>query len=129
MGKGRRPTPSEVKRRRGNPGKRALNENEPESPAVLLPAPKWMTAESRDRWNLVGKQLLAAGVLTEMDHTLLEILCVTYGQWRSGDKGAARELRMQLVEFGMTPASRSKLVVSSDVKEQDDFEQFLKVHA
>ena len=88
-----------------------------------------MSAEAKERWKLVGQQLLAAGVLTEMDHTLLEILCVTYSQWRNGDKGAARELRMQLVEFGMTPASRSKLVVSSDKQEQDEFEQFLKVHA
>jgi phage terminase small subunit len=129
MGKGRRPEPTELKRLRGNPGKRRLNDSEPKSPSSLGPAPKWMSAEAKDRWKLVGQQLLNVGVLTELDHTLLEVLCVTYSQWRNGDKGAARELRMQLVEFGMTPSSRSKLVVSSDKQEQDEFEQFLKVHA
>lgn len=148
---GRKPKPVALKLLAGNPGKRALNKNEPKAPAALPRCPQHIQGLARQRWHSVGRLLLSMGVFTEADKTALELYCVTYQRWVEaeaqvkelgsvvrGEKGnvvqnpylavatkAAQELRAILAEFGMTPSSRSRLSLP-EAKAEDPFDSFLK---
>jgi P27 family predicted phage terminase small subunit len=145
------PEPTELKKRRGNPGKRALNPHEPK-PLVGLPAfPEHLPEEARVIWESLGSELVRNGIMTEMDGPALtdlvemEILNrrLTEGlkdttpilvvDVPAGEGGTAvdakknplwalkldyvRERRAQHAQFGMTPASRSKIVVTGNEPE------------
>ena len=65
--RGRKPTPTAIKMLEGNPGKRALNNNEPK-PAKKAPrCPSWLEDEAKKEWKRMGKILEQMGLLTDMD--------------------------------------------------------------
>ncbi|SPO68124.1 protein of unknown function [Pseudomonas sp. JV241A] len=75
---GRRPTPTELKLVRGNPGKRPINKNEPK-PAKRIPsAPGHLSSEGQVAWGRLTVLLDRMGVLTEADGFALERLCDCY---------------------------------------------------
>ena len=51
MTRGRRPIPTHLKVLRGNPGKRALPENEPQPKGNLFEPPDFLSEAQRVRWN------------------------------------------------------------------------------
>ncbi len=69
---GRIPIPTAVKLINGNPGKRRLNENEPEPPGELCDPPDEMSDEEKAIWR---KAIADAppGMLREIDGTLLQL--------------------------------------------------------
>jgi P27 family predicted phage terminase small subunit len=123
----------------GNAGKRPLNGAEPQPPREIPPPPEHMTADGRLAWDRLAPMLGQMGVLTTADAIALERLCGCYGEVRrlqtileieggtyetktvSGDfmirarperamlGDADRRLRGYLIEFGLTPAARSKV--------------------
>jgi hypothetical protein len=120
------PQPSELKRRRGNPGKRALNKREPKPQAGLPGCPSTLSAAARVVWEDLGAKLLSNGVITEMDGEALAGLCVAEVMFQKlsvKDDLDVDEMRMVLnllkerraqhAQFGMTPASRSKIAMTS----------------
>jgi len=142
---GRRPIPTSLKRLAGNPGKRPLNAREPK-PAVKLPScPPWLPAEAKKEYRRVGKLLVRLGVMTEADRAALAAYAVAYARWahaeqemdaagfemiRETDKGyqhaspwlavssqAVKQMRAFLLEFGLTPASRSRVEAQEDEAE------------
>ncbi|MBC3410709.1 phage terminase small subunit P27 family [Pseudomonas sp. SWRI51] len=151
---GRRPTPTELKLVRGNPGKRAINKNEPQ-PARRVPCtPAHLTSEGQVAWGRLTVLLDRMGVLTEADGFALERLCDCYAeilalremvdtQGRTYETTSTqgelvlkanpavamladvdRRFKSYLVEFGLTPAARSKV----QVKQHDDEEDPLAEH-
>ena len=132
--KGRKKVPTELKLLRGTDREdRKTNEPEPD-PLDRENPPGWIKGRiTRRAWRDFQEFLSRNNVLTEMDEVALEMLAITYGKWRdvaeravpglvtfnSGatqisplctlEKHYARELLALLVEFGMTPASRSRL--------------------
>lgn len=82
MGKrGPAPIPTKLKILHGNPGKRPLNEREPQ-PADGLPAcPERLTGAARDEWERLVPILHDMGVGTEADASALELLCETWGRY------------------------------------------------
>lgn len=144
---GRRPTPTPLKLVKGNPGKRPLNESEPVPIRALPSPPVHMSDEATVAWGRLAKLLDQMGVLTEADGFGLERLAETYAEilrYRSlieadgetyttkGTSGdtlikanpavamladADRRFKSYLVEFGLTPAARTKVKV--DGKEQN----------
>lgn len=141
MAKGRKPKPTALKVLAGNPGKRKLNDREPNFETGSAETPPELLDEkheiARSEWCRVCPLLIAAGVYTDIDRTALIAYCLTYERWilaerkieRDGlfvrtDKGyvmASQEmrtieasigvLRSLMSEFGMTPASRARLQV------------------
>ena len=139
MVRGRRPLPTALKTARGNPGKRKLNAEEPKYPEVKrtrIPAPPDTLDETgRQFWRATARQLATAGVLTTTDLTALHTCATLYSRWQDAERkikgrlvvivnGAKmpnpylsiadrsmRTLMRHLIEFGMTPSSRSKLRV------------------
>lgn len=140
------PLPTALKLIRGNPGKRALPESEPVAPAMqnLLP-PEWLSEPARRYWGEIAPMLADCGILTQADRTAFEGLCDAYARWREASEMLAKtpmivkaptsgylmpnpmiaitntafgQLRAMLVEFGMTPAARSRVTASGEGKKQ-----------
>lgn len=133
--RGRKPTPTVLKLARGNPGHRPLNANEPMPDVKAPPCPRELDAVARKEWNRMAKVLLNLGLLTELDRAALAGYCVSWSQWvqalekvqqigpiikaPSGfpvqnpylavANRAGKEMRSFLIEFGMTPGSRSRV--------------------
>jgi P27 family predicted phage terminase small subunit len=134
---GRKPLPTAVKIALGNPGKRALNKQEPTAPASKLSPPPHVKADkvAAKEYKRLGKLLLAAGVLTVLDENALAIYALEFSRWvraeaqlaKDGDTletdrgyryahpslgvaNKAKDTMMRiLTEFGMTPSARSRI--------------------
>lgn len=140
---GRRPTPSETKKARGNPGGRPLPEDEPK-PDVGAKCPSYVTGKARDHWKDIARQLTAVRVLTVMDEAALAAYCIQFNRYmdakvaveRHGltmvtitghlvirpevdimDRAHDRMIKL-LMEFGCTPASRTKVRVAKGAEDR-----------
>lgn len=149
MARGRKPVPTKLKIVRGNPGRRPLNENEPKPEVIAAPpAPDYMNELAQNEWERMASKLSEMGLLTALDLPALEFYCQCYARSREaedelqktgitietkhgnviqnplvGIANKSKELAAKfLVEFGMTPSSRSKVKVSEKPKasEWDD---------
>lgn len=149
---GRKPKPTKLKLLAGNPGKRPLNDREPEPERGIPKCPKHITGRSREAWKHLAPLLDRMGVLTQADGTALELVCDAYADYRDakevlrvagptyttttqqGDTmyrprpevamrdGAWKRVLDVLRDFGCTPSSRSKVSVEQD--REDDESRF-----
>lgn len=80
---GRNRTPTAKKEAMGNPGKRALNKNEPE-PRLLneLDPPEWLSAGAREVWVQEAQKFRRAQLLTEADVIAFGMLCQSVSDYR-----------------------------------------------
>lgn len=138
---GRKAKPTALKLIQGNPGNRAINEEEPQPLKIFAPpAPTEFDEFHSAKWVSMCERLSACRVLTELDLDALEMYVrnwVTMHEsladmnergtlltTRTGGviwnpswtkyKHAERVCRVLQAEFGMTPSSRSGLVASAD---------------
>jgi P27 family predicted phage terminase small subunit len=135
MKTGRPPKPTALKELAGNPGKRPLNHNEPKPAVIIPPCPKWLAGNDRRTYTQLAKQLVGLRVMTEVDGIALAELVHQLAKWLEaekmvhaggrvlvGEKGgyylnpwesiantALKNMNIMLREFGMTPASRSRI--------------------
>jgi P27 family predicted phage terminase small subunit len=149
---GRKPIPTTLKRLRGNPGRRPIPSGEPQPMADASYCPRWMDDTAKAEWRRVSGELREMGLLTVVDRAALEAYCQTYARWRQAeetirthgstyltDTGYVRErpevgiaerylkvMRAFMVEFGMTPSSRSRIHMPGQEPDADPFEEFLK---
>lgn len=149
---GRRPKPTAMKLLAGNPGHRPLNTNEPK-PSGTPTCPRHLDADAKKEWHRISAELIAMGMLTIVDRAALAGYCASWSRWikaeqqiekygmvvkspKSGfpiqnpyvgiSNTAMDSMRKFLVEFGMTPAARSRVnatQINSD--KQDDWAEFL----
>lgn len=138
---GRKPQPSALRVLRGNPGKRALNADEPKYEATTLECPSGLPAAAGAEWQRVMGQLTASGQVTNVDRGVLEGYCLKYAQWRALEAEAARHpfvvkspsgypmpnpvlgmankvfalMLKAASELGITPSSRSRVHASPPV--------------
>lgn len=136
-GRGRKPKPTARKKAAGNPGKRVLNDAEPDFGVMTnIDPPDWITGAARDMWLRVVPLLCREKVLQETDIHNVEIFCMAYGNWRmssvdvaangivvAGATGgpvknpaltALNESAKQMASFGallgLDPSSRSRIM-------------------
>lgn len=132
----------------GNPSKRPINKNEPKPEAGFKEAPEHFSERARQWYEELCTDLQRMGVMTKVDSRAVEMLIDAYEEYRqlsdlidrdgftyttttnTGDtliKGnpavnqranAWNRVRGMLQEFGLTPASRSK--VESHKPSDDD---------
>lgn len=148
--------PTALKVIEGNPGKRALNKNEPQPrrPAECPAPPDHIEGEARAEWLRRAPELWRLGVLTDVDLPVFETMCSAYGRWRQAEatlrrmgqndalteglmirtkagnavynpvlaasNRALEQFKSLAVEFGMTPAARSRIVAGTPPAEQGD---------
>ncbi|WP_234099680.1 phage terminase small subunit P27 family [Enterobacter roggenkampii] len=133
---GRRPKPTARKELAGNPGKRALNKQEPQfTPITSAEPPEWFDDVARQMWETVIKELCNARVLYVTDLHNVVLFCSAFRNWHKAqeeiiDRGitvetefgpkknpamtAANECMRQIATFGsllgLDPASRQRLI-------------------
>lgn len=147
---GRRPVPTALKLVRGNPGKRATNKSEPMPARVIPSCPEYLSPSGQVAWGRLTVVLDRMGVLTEADAAALERLCDCYTDimecrklikkdgrtykvmTQLGDtlikanpavnqlRAADAQFKSYLVEFGLTPAARSKVNANNNDEEKQD---------
>lgn len=133
---GRRPKPTAKKQLAGNPGKRALNKEEPQFTQIThVDPPSWMQPLAVQMWETVMPELLAQRIVCITDLHNVEAFCTAYANWRAAQEmvvqhgpvvesamgspmknpalTAAKEAMAQMVTFGallgLDPSSRSRL--------------------
>jgi len=147
--RGPAPQPTNIRILHGNPGKRPLNGNEPQPRRERPSCPRWLTAEARKEWKRVVPELDRLGVLTIVDRAALTTYCqawaryveaeamlTQYGSVLKSNKSdyiqvspyATISKQMALLikafcqEFGLTPASRSRISVNKKPEYEDPME-------
>lgn len=151
--RGRKPKPTVLKVLEGNPGKRRINDREPSAPAGMPDCPGYLDDTARDEWQRTGEVLRDMGLLSLADRTALAAYCTAYSRWvqaeaavkkfgtivKSPDKGfpmkspyltiadqAMESMRKFMVEFGLTPSSRSRIKVPDAGQAGDEFDSFME---
>ncbi|HEX3998248.1 MAG TPA: phage terminase small subunit P27 family [Pirellulales bacterium] len=149
--RGRKPKPTVLKLLDGNPGKRTINDREPGTLAGVPEPPDGLDDEALLEWNRIVPELREMGVLSRADRAALAAYCTAWGRWRnaeaqvkkhgpivkSPDKGfpmkspyltiadqAVETMRKFLVEFGLTPSSRSRIRISGGNDPASEFDRF-----
>ncbi|QBR40962.1 phage terminase small subunit P27 family [Kerstersia gyiorum] len=111
---GRRPKPVAKKQQAGNPGKRALNVDEPDFGLVqYVECPIWMGDFGRELWDTVCPLLCRERVLEATDVQNLEVYCNAYDQFRM----AQEEVRKKGVTVEGASGSPVKNPAVTAVKE------------
>jgi P27 family predicted phage terminase small subunit len=149
--RGRKPKPTVLKLLDGNPGKRPLNDREPRVPEGVPDPPDWLDDEARAEWFRTVKVLSDMGLMSRADGTALAAYCTIYSRWvhaeaqvkkfgtivKSPDKNfpmtspyltvanqSLEAMRKFLVEFGLTPSSRSRIRLPSESDAASEFDRF-----
>jgi P27 family predicted phage terminase small subunit len=151
--RGRKPLPTEVKRVRGNPGKRPLNDREPQPRRVVPRCPDFLDEDAKREWRRVTRLLERNGIVTELDGPTLMAFCQAFSRWAvaernlqkygtvilSPDKNfpiqspylsianmAMEQMVKIATEFGMTPSSRSRVTTVPGLGPPDEFDLYLE---
>ena len=150
--RGRKPKPNSIKNLEGNPGKRRINDREPIPPSGVPDCPEFLEGEARAEWFRTAAMLSDMGLLTPADRSALAAYCLCYARWvaaeeqvkkygtivKSPERGfpmkspyltvadqALENMRKFMVEFGLTPSSRSRIRIP-DGQQRDEFDVFLE---
>jgi P27 family predicted phage terminase small subunit len=133
--RGRRPTPTRLKLLTGNPGKRPLNRDEPRPDVVAPECPAELGPVAHQEWDRLVDELIALGLLTNLDRAALAAYCGAYALWAHATESIEKygamikspqgfpiqspylaianrqaEIMIRIAsEFGFTPASRSRI--------------------
>jgi P27 family predicted phage terminase small subunit len=150
--RGRKPIPTTLKVLSGNPGRRPLNDREPTPMPGGPECPDWPDDEAKAEWQRICAELQGMGILSTADRAALAMYCTAWSRWKmaeeqvrkfgpivkSPEKGfpmkppyltiadqAMETMRKLMVEFGLTPSSRSRIRRPDD-NAVDELNQFLE---
>jgi phage terminase, small subunit, putative, P27 family len=146
---GRKPIPTNLHILRGNPGKRQLNGDEPRFDPSPPKCPAHLSDEAKREWRRIVRELSKAKLLTVVDRAALAAYCQAWGRWVEAEENirkhgtlvkspngypmqspylavankAMEQMTRMLVEFGMSPSSRSRIKVGAGTGHdpQEDF--------
>ena len=143
MQRGPKPVPTKLKLARGS--RRPINPAEPQ-PKVSKPrCPSHLSDSAKAEWRRISPRLAREGLLTHLDERALALYCEAYSLWVEAkqkvaetslvvttEKGnliqnpylgiankAAKQMLEILVEFGMTPSSRTRVTAAQDPDAND----------
>lgn len=131
--------PTAWRRMEGNRGKKAWNRAEPIPPEGVPDCPEHLGEEARAEWYRLVDTLATMGVITIVDRAVLAAYCQAYGRWVEAEQKlkeapllfktpsgyvqqspwlniANRQMELMgryMAEIGLTPASRSRIAVST----------------
>jgi len=80
--RGPKPEPTQFKLVKGNPGRRPLNDREPQPLRTIPECPSFLNKEERKIWDAVSRKLYDMGVLTEVDDLSLAVFCEYFLEYR-----------------------------------------------
>ena len=137
--RGRKPTPTAIKELEGNPGKRKLNNQEPKPDRKAPSCPQWLDQEAKKEWKRLARKREMMGILTEVDRAAFAGYCQAYARWKEAEEFISQHgtivktpsgywqqvpqvsiaqtylkvMNRFAEQFGLTPASRSRIVADS----------------
>ena len=138
--RGRRPKPTRLKVLTGNPGKRPLNASEPKPDVAVPECPVELGPPARQEWDRMVGELAPLRLLTHLDRAALAAYCGAFALWAEATQAIQKygamvksptgypiqspyvsianrqaEIMMRIAsEFGLTPASRSRISTVTD---------------
>lgn len=87
MGKrGPKPQPTALKKARGNPGKRPLNDAEPEPDVAIPEPPEFLSDYAREEWDYIAPKLEEMNLIARPDRAALAAYCQAYGRKRRAEE-------------------------------------------
>ena len=152
MAKGRRRYAPEVHMAKGtySHDPQRENKNAPKANGRNPLMPTWFGVDEATKWHELVADLTLMGVLSSEAREILIAYCTSYGQWMSARRTLIKEgmtiptkmglskhpmvserdkqrdvMNKLLPEFGLTPASRSKLVAMKLDESEDPFTHIL----
>lgn len=148
MARGRKPVPSHLRVINGNPGRRPLNEDEPETRAPIpSTAPHWLSDTAKDVYDATLKDC-PDGLLRDLDLATFARWCFHFDQFRQAQDAVTKygqfvkngkspvpaqnpalavANKQSLImakleaEMGFTPSSRSRVKVNGNKKPASAF--------
>lgn len=129
-----------------------MMKNEPQPDIAIPPAPHHLSAHAREEWNRMSPLLEDMGLIAEADRVAFSMYCQAWGDhvkaeymirkhghvekttngnviqspWVGISNKAKLIAHKFLVEFGLTPASRSKVNSTPKETKKDSKERFFK---
>ncbi len=145
--KGRKPVPTQLKIIRGTDQPCRVKKSEPKPKANNLRRPFKLSKVASLQWRKVSRQLREAKLLTDIDTHALAMYCEAHAMWKGAleniqEHGAVvlsqngsmvqspychianksyDQAKSMLVEFGMTPSSRTRVSAVDDAGDDDDW--------
>ncbi len=142
--------PTKIKIVKGTFRKCRENPAEPDYEIELPLPPAHLNKLGRIEWTRMAEFFFNQGLLTRVDRAALASYCHLYGRWAQAETDlnestllikttsgniiqnpllgiantALKEMNKCLKEFGMTPASRSKVSVKKSKKKEDPWAEF-----
>ena len=142
------PTPTALKILKGNPGRRPLNDKEPKPKAAIPTCPSHLCPVGKREWKRITKELSILGLITKIDRAALSGYCTAWAKYVEASIGirktgylvkskngvpyinplvtvqnkAMEQMKGFLIEFGMTPSSRSRISISEQKEEENPFD-------
>lgn len=145
-------TPSVLVHLRGNPGKRPLNLEEPKPEIRIPPPPKELVPAAKREWRRITPELRRLGLLSDLDRAALAAYCQHYAVFMEACQHVQKEgvfvkpegetvpvqnpwflvmrqegeaVRKILAEFGLSPASRTRVKATGNAPDADAMEDVL----
>lgn len=147
--KGRKPTPTAIKKLNGNPGKRALNKAEPQYADLGLAPPEFLDEIAQKEWRRLIRLMAPVGSIKASDAAVLSAYCSAFSDFvRLAEMGrgkgfiakapngcpmvsplftalskARTEMARLASALGLDPTSRTRVAVEKpeETDELDDF--------
>ena len=150
---GRKPKPTAVLKLQGNFRADRHQDGEPEPPLAIPEPPKSLKGEALAEWDRITKLLADAHCIAELDRSALAAYCTEWARYvnannklrlantllaestkgtkmphpllRVSDRALANMLRI-CQEFGLTPASRTRLNINAGAADEDPLEKLIR---
>lgn len=147
---GRKPLPTAIKELKGTAQKCRTNINEPKASVMCPDPPSFLGEIALKEWGHKAPLLVKMGVLTEADNTALAAYCVQYERFVRAEQKladgeytevttngneiakalvgvsnrAADLMKKFLVEFGLTPSSRTRISANPSSEQDNEWNDF-----
>ncbi len=142
---GRKPVPTRLKIIRGTDQPCRVKKNEPRPKSNMIRRPFKLSEVAGKQWDSMVRKLRAADMITNLDTQALGLYCEAYANWVAANKWIQLkgtvvksangtlaqspfflvsnkcfdQMYKMLVEFGMTPSSRTRVSTNEDPDEPD----------
>lgn len=84
--RGRKPTPTNLKLIRGNPGKRPIRMDEFRPERGIPSCPRHLKGEARKEWKRITEELDKYGMISAVDRGALAIMCSCWGRYVAAEE-------------------------------------------
>lgn len=97
---GRPRIPTKLHILHGNPGKRPLNDKEPQPELKIPVPPAFITGVALEEWTRITKELHTLGLIAEINRALIAAYCKAYADWTEAEWHYDNEPKIYKTETG-----------------------------